>query len=69
LYLPTSPSGAAFTVQLDGVQIHAGSTEANTKVWVARTVLPVQSGKLLKVTVGSTSTTTQFSIVGATLFT
>ena len=74
LYLPTSPLGAPFTVELDGAQIHAGTTlagegtGAGAKNWVARTVLPVAGGRLLKVTVGAATATTQFSVSGATFF-
>lgn len=69
LYLPVSPIGAAYTVMLDGVQIHTGTTQANTKSWTARTVLPVAGGKMLKLTVtGATVPNTQFSVSGATFF-
>jgi hypothetical protein len=69
LYLPVSPRGAAYTVQLDGVQIHVGTTQANASSWVARTVLPVGGGKMLKLTVtGATVPNTQFSVSGATFF-
>ena len=69
LYLPLSQHGAEYTVQLDGVQIHEGTTEANTTSWVARTVLSVDGGKMLKLTVANvTGSTTQFSVSGATFF-
>ena len=69
LYLPVSPRGAEYTLQLDGVQIHAGTTEANATSWVARTVLSVEGGKMLKLTVaGATGSNTQFSVSGATFF-
>ena len=68
LYLPRSANGADFTVQLDGRQIHAGTTMANQSAWVARIVLPVQGGKLLKLTVGHTVATSQFAVEGVTFF-
>ena len=68
LYLPRSANGADFTVQLDGRQVHAGTTAANQSAWVARIVLPVQGGKLLKLTVGHTVATSQFAVEGVTFF-
>ena len=68
LYLPTSSAGAAYTVQLDGKTIHTGTTVASVTTWVARTVLPVTGGKMLKLTVGKAVATTKFSISGVTLF-
>jgi hypothetical protein len=71
LYLPTSTKGCEFVVELDGKQIHSGTTLSTEKEknWVARTVLPVVEGKLLKVVVGKALATTEFSISGVTLFT
>ena len=69
LYLPISPHGAEYTVQLDGTKIHAGTTLSNVSSWVSRTVLPVTTGgKMLHLTVGSTEAETQFGISGVTLF-
>jgi hypothetical protein len=72
LYLPTSAYGCNFQVELDGKQIHSGTTfsNANESNWVGRTVLTVAEGKLLKLVVGKAlATTTKFSISGVTLFT
>ena len=69
LYLPISSHGAAYAVQLDGKQIHTGTTLSNTSEWVARTVLSVGGGKLLNLTVGkAVPASTQFRISGVTFF-
>jgi hypothetical protein len=70
LYLPHSEEGAEYNVQVDGRQISAGSTytSASASDWVARTILSVEGGKSLKLVVGKTSASTQFSITGATFF-
>ena len=69
LYLPTSPHGADFRVQLDGKQIFVGTTRSNTSDWVARTVLQVAGGKTLTLSVSKTlANSTQFSVSGVTLF-
>jgi len=69
LYLPSSPRGAVYTVELDGAQIHTGTTLTTESSWVARTVLSAEGGKSLKITVGDIVTAeTQFRISGVTLF-
>jgi hypothetical protein len=69
LYLPVSPNGAEYVVELDGKQIHSGTTMSNAKKWVARTILPVVGGKMLNVAVGKNLTPmTQFSVSGVTFF-
>lgn len=69
LYLANRPNGVPYTVQLDGSQIHASSTQSNATAWVSRTLLSVKGGKLVRVSVGDTMNgTSQFSIYGVTFF-
>ena len=69
LYLPTSPHGADFAVELGNVQIHVGTTRSNASNWVARTVLSVAQGGTLTLRLSRTlANTTQFGVSGATLF-
>merc|ERR1712194_811835 len=70
LYLPDSPTGAEYIVQVDGQQISSGTTNTSesAKNWEARVMLAVGGGNSLKLIVGRTSFPTEFSVIGATFF-
>ena len=68
LYLPTSPLGADFRVDVDATRVHAGSTRGELN-WVARVVFEVNGGSELRITVDEAAEVGfRFNFTGVTFF-